>query len=76
MYSYECMKCQLTSPPSLRRSRAEEIGAVHRDRAHEGMHPKGESILIDSARIPQGREWRPVLFVVAIILAALLSKVF
>lgn len=74
MHRYDCPQCNLTSAPFWRRSQAEDKGAEHRDNRHDGMHPKGESIIADVFRVPGRTELRPIVALVVIALAVLVSK--
>jgi hypothetical protein len=76
MHRYECAKCELTSAPYLRKSKAKEFGAEHRRKRHDDMYPKEEYIVSEAMQMPQGDEWKVVIIVAVILLGGLLSKVF
>lgn len=74
MHRYECPACGLLSEPFWRRSQAEEKGATHRHNRHDNMHPKGEGIVTEVFHLPGRGELTPVVIVVALVLAGLVSK--
>lgn len=74
MHRYECTACGLTSEPYFRRAKAEEKGAEHRAKRHDGMHPKGEGILGDVFQLPGRAELSPALIVLGLLAAGLISK--
>lgn len=74
MHRYDCPQCELTSQPYFRRSAAEDKGADHRDKRHDGMYPKGESILVETFHMPRRAELKPFVIVAVVLLAGLVSK--
>lgn len=75
MHRYECDACDLTSDPYLRRSKAEEKAAEHRDKRHDGMRPRqGDGILTDVFQLPGRNELAPALIVLGLIAVGLISK--
>lgn len=76
-YRYHCPSCDLTSDPFLVRWKADGFGEGHRDRRHDGMHPTGECILSPQFTGPSGRgEWGAVAVFAAVILLAMVSRLF
>ncbi|MFE0546521.1 hypothetical protein ACFYOF_20515 [Streptomyces sp. NPDC007148] len=73
-YRYDCPACGVTSEPYITRRAAERRGAGHRDRRHEGMHPRGEAIVSDRFRGLQGGERQAAAIVAALLLIALVTK--
>lgn len=73
-HRYDCPQCNLTSAPYWRRKTAEDKGADHRHKRHDDMHPQGESILVDTFRLPRGEALKPAVIVAVLIIAALINK--